>query len=160
MRIRVPRRTPARLSQNWNVRDFCTDFAYTLADLNSDRFQPKGDTNSGQGAPDTGTRSGHCAARRARRGAACARAGEPARPAQPNRAPWRRAASAAASKFSVRNTATSANAVAARVNPARNSGTEAPVKPADAPAPRKPERAAPAPTAFADKLKSLTDRFK
>ena len=52
------------------------------------------------------------------------------------------------------------NAVAARVNPARNSGTENSAKPVDAPATRKPERAAPAPTAFADKLKSLTDRFK
>lgn len=54
------------------------------------------------------------------------------------------------------------NAVAARVNPARNSGTEGPATTQDSPAPRaqRPERPAPAPTAFADKLKSLTDRFK
>ncbi|MDN5567863.1 MAG: aminoacyl-tRNA hydrolase [Paracoccus sp. (in: a-proteobacteria)] len=52
------------------------------------------------------------------------------------------------------------NAVAARVNPARNSGKEAPEKPTGAPATRKAEKPAPAPTAFADKLKSLGDRFK
>lgn len=51
------------------------------------------------------------------------------------------------------------NAVAARVNPARNSGTETPEKAPEKPAQRA-AKPAPAPTAFADKLKSLTDRFK
>jgi PTH1 family peptidyl-tRNA hydrolase len=51
------------------------------------------------------------------------------------------------------------NAVAARVNPARNSGTEVPEKTLEKPDQRA-AKPSPAPTAFADKLKSLTDRFK
>lgn len=53
------------------------------------------------------------------------------------------------------------NAVAARVAPARNSGTEAPIKrqppePKTTPAPPDPE----APKSLADKLRDLTQRFK
>ncbi|WP_265499637.1 aminoacyl-tRNA hydrolase [Paracoccus beibuensis] len=49
------------------------------------------------------------------------------------------------------------NAVATRTAPARNSGTEAPPKPAPKPAPA-PEPAEPA--SFSERLRALTDRFK
>lgn len=52
------------------------------------------------------------------------------------------------------------NAVAARVAPARNSGTEVPPTPREAATPAPAPQPEPTPASFTDRLRALSDRFK